>query len=157
MEVICLSSLLWQHYCWANGPLYIFPASLGAIFGMTTCLSAQLREAPDDPLNYFIGGCASGVFLGARSESGRRWALKLGLVSPVLTALCLPRSSQRHDRHDGLPGAWHRGHAYQGGQEGRMEIRRRPQAVTSSALLMPWTTALLVQCRIINIFKYILC
>ncbi|KAG5848036.1 NADH dehydrogenase [ubiquinone] 1 alpha subcomplex subunit 11 [Anguilla rostrata] len=44
-------------------------ASLGAIFGMATCLSAQARDAPDDPLNYFIGGCASGVFLGARSHS----------------------------------------------------------------------------------------
>lgn len=35
---------------------------------MTTCLSAQIRDAPDDPLNYFIGGCASGIFLGAKSE-----------------------------------------------------------------------------------------
>ncbi|XP_056133805.1 NADH dehydrogenase [ubiquinone] 1 alpha subcomplex subunit 11 [Lampris incognitus] len=45
-------------------------ATLGAIFGMTTCLSAQARDAPDDPLNYFIGGCASGVFLGAKTHSG---------------------------------------------------------------------------------------
>ncbi|XP_077963648.1 NADH dehydrogenase [ubiquinone] 1 alpha subcomplex subunit 11 isoform X2 [Gasterosteus aculeatus] len=44
-------------------------ASLGAIFGMATCLSAQAREAPEDPLNYFIGGCASGIFLGARKRS----------------------------------------------------------------------------------------
>ncbi|XP_012683788.1 NADH dehydrogenase [ubiquinone] 1 alpha subcomplex subunit 11 [Clupea harengus] len=44
-------------------------ASLGAIFGMATCISAQVREAPDDPLNYFIGGCSSGVFLGARTHS----------------------------------------------------------------------------------------
>lgn len=43
-------------------------AALGAIFGMTTCLTAQAREAPNDPLNYFIGGCASGAFLGARSK-----------------------------------------------------------------------------------------
>uniref|UniRef100_A0AAV2L488 NADH dehydrogenase [ubiquinone] 1 alpha subcomplex subunit 11 n=1 Tax=Knipowitschia caucasica TaxID=637954 RepID=A0AAV2L488_KNICA len=42
-------------------------ASLGAIFGMATCLSAQARGEADDPLNYFIGGCASGAFLGARS------------------------------------------------------------------------------------------
>ncbi|XP_062412846.1 NADH dehydrogenase [ubiquinone] 1 alpha subcomplex subunit 11 [Sardina pilchardus] len=44
-------------------------AALGAIFGMATCLSAQARDAPDDPLNYFIGGCSSGVFLGARTHS----------------------------------------------------------------------------------------
>ncbi|XP_021459353.1 NADH dehydrogenase [ubiquinone] 1 alpha subcomplex subunit 11 isoform X2 [Oncorhynchus mykiss] len=44
-------------------------AALGAIFGMTTCLAAQARDAPDDPVNYFIGGCASGVFLGARTHS----------------------------------------------------------------------------------------
>ncbi|KAG5276097.1 hypothetical protein AALO_G00127860 [Alosa alosa] len=44
-------------------------ASLGAIFGMATCLSAQARDAPDDPLNYFIGGCSSGAFLGARTHS----------------------------------------------------------------------------------------
>merc|ERR1712168_997604 len=29
-------------------------ASLGAIFGMATCLSAQARDAPDDPVNYFL-------------------------------------------------------------------------------------------------------
>uniref|UniRef100_A0AAZ3SSH5 NADH dehydrogenase [ubiquinone] 1 alpha subcomplex subunit 11 n=1 Tax=Oncorhynchus tshawytscha TaxID=74940 RepID=A0AAZ3SSH5_ONCTS len=44
-------------------------AALGAIFGMTTCLAAQARDAPDDPVNYFLGGCASGVFLGARTHS----------------------------------------------------------------------------------------
>ncbi|XP_068175584.1 NADH dehydrogenase [ubiquinone] 1 alpha subcomplex subunit 11 [Antennarius striatus] len=44
-------------------------ATMGAIFGMTTCLSAQARGAPDDPLNYFIGGCASGIFLGARTHN----------------------------------------------------------------------------------------
>uniref|UniRef100_A0A9J7ZKB6 NADH dehydrogenase [ubiquinone] 1 alpha subcomplex subunit 11 n=1 Tax=Cyprinus carpio carpio TaxID=630221 RepID=A0A9J7ZKB6_CYPCA len=43
-------------------------AAMGAIFGMATCLSAQARDAPDDPTNYFIGGCASGIFLGARSK-----------------------------------------------------------------------------------------
>lgn len=43
-------------------------ATLGAIFGCVTCLSAQMRDAPDDPLNYFVGGCASGIFLGARSK-----------------------------------------------------------------------------------------
>ncbi|XP_063057241.1 NADH dehydrogenase [ubiquinone] 1 alpha subcomplex subunit 11 isoform X2 [Engraulis encrasicolus] len=44
-------------------------AALGAVFGMATCLSAQAREAPDDPVNYFVGGCASGIFLGARTHS----------------------------------------------------------------------------------------
>lgn len=43
-------------------------AAMGAIFGMATCLSAQARDAPDHPTNYFIGGCASGIFLGARSK-----------------------------------------------------------------------------------------
>lgn len=43
-------------------------AAIGAIFGLTSCLSAQVREKPDDPLNYFIGGCAGGLTLGARSE-----------------------------------------------------------------------------------------
>ncbi|TKS74291.1 Sodium/glucose cotransporter 4 [Collichthys lucidus] len=46
---------------------------MGTIFGMATCLSAQAREAPDDPLNYFIGGCASGIFLGARTFSKVGW------------------------------------------------------------------------------------
>ncbi|KAK0156058.1 NADH dehydrogenase [ubiquinone] 1 alpha subcomplex subunit 11 [Merluccius polli] len=59
-------------------------AALGAIFGMTTCLSAQARDSPDDPLNYFIGGCASGAFLGARTHSimtGTSACLGLGLVA----------------------------------------------------------------------------
>lgn len=38
------------------------------MFGLTTCVSAQVREKPDDPLNYFIGGCVGGLTLGARSE-----------------------------------------------------------------------------------------
>ncbi|XP_041862200.1 NADH dehydrogenase [ubiquinone] 1 alpha subcomplex subunit 11 [Melanotaenia boesemani] len=59
-------------------------ASLGAIFGMTTCLSAQARDAPDEPLNYFIGGCASGIFLGARTHSiatGTSACLGLGTLA----------------------------------------------------------------------------
>uniref|UniRef100_A0A7N5NZU1 NADH dehydrogenase [ubiquinone] 1 alpha subcomplex subunit 11 n=1 Tax=Ailuropoda melanoleuca TaxID=9646 RepID=A0A7N5NZU1_AILME len=44
-------------------------AAIGAIFGLTSCLSAQVREKPDDPLNYFIGGCAGGLTLGARTHS----------------------------------------------------------------------------------------
>lgn len=43
-------------------------ATIGAVFGLTSCLSAQVREKPDDPLNYFLGGCAGGLTLGARSE-----------------------------------------------------------------------------------------
>ena len=43
-------------------------AALGAVFGITTCLSAQARDAPEDPFNYFIGGCASGALLGAKSK-----------------------------------------------------------------------------------------
>lgn len=41
---------------------------MGAIFGVTTCLSAQTLKNPEDPLNYFLGGCASGIILGARSK-----------------------------------------------------------------------------------------
>ncbi|KAM9331336.1 NADH dehydrogenase [ubiquinone] 1 alpha subcomplex subunit 11 [Gastrophryne carolinensis] len=44
-------------------------ASLGAIFGITTCMAAQIRDKPDDTLNYFIGGCASGLLLGVKSHS----------------------------------------------------------------------------------------
>ncbi|KAM3876064.1 NADH dehydrogenase [ubiquinone] 1 alpha subcomplex subunit 11 [Diretmus argenteus] len=59
-------------------------ASLGAIFGLTTCLSAQARDAPDDPVNYFIGGCASGAFLGAKTHSimtGTSACLGLGTLA----------------------------------------------------------------------------
>ncbi|XP_066491903.1 NADH dehydrogenase [ubiquinone] 1 alpha subcomplex subunit 11 [Tiliqua scincoides] len=59
-------------------------ATLGAIFGVTTCLSAQIRDAPEDPLNYFIGGCASGSILGARAHSfatGMSACVGLGLVA----------------------------------------------------------------------------
>ncbi|KAI4583974.1 hypothetical protein MJG53_007253 [Ovis ammon polii x Ovis aries] len=44
-------------------------AAIGAIFGLTSCISAQVREKPDDPLNYLIGGCAGGLTLGARTRS----------------------------------------------------------------------------------------
>ncbi|KPP57054.1 NADH dehydrogenase 1 alpha subcomplex subunit 11-like [Scleropages formosus] len=59
-------------------------ASLGAIFGMATCLSAQVRDAPEDPLNYFVGGCAAGAFLGARTHSamtGTTACLGLGALA----------------------------------------------------------------------------
>ncbi|XP_065508552.1 NADH dehydrogenase [ubiquinone] 1 alpha subcomplex subunit 11 isoform X1 [Caloenas nicobarica] len=68
-------------------------ATLGAVFGVTTCLSAQIREKPEDPLNYFIGGCATGAVLGARDviyfarlpcefsvHSGTGWILLLLLL-----------------------------------------------------------------------------
>ncbi|XP_077439926.1 NADH dehydrogenase [ubiquinone] 1 alpha subcomplex subunit 11 isoform X2 [Vanacampus margaritifer] len=59
-------------------------AAMGAIFGMTTCLTAQVRDAPDEPVNYFVGGCASGIFLGARTHSittGASACLGLGVLA----------------------------------------------------------------------------
>lgn len=57
---------------WAPDSVPILPvcstAAIGAMFGIASCVSAQVREKPDDPLNYFIGGCAGGLTLGARSE-----------------------------------------------------------------------------------------
>ncbi|KAG8519058.1 NADH dehydrogenase [ubiquinone] 1 alpha subcomplex subunit 11 [Galemys pyrenaicus] len=44
-------------------------AAIGAIFGLTSCVSAQVRKKPDDPLNYFVGGCAGGLTLGVRTHS----------------------------------------------------------------------------------------
>ncbi|XP_063003144.1 NADH dehydrogenase [ubiquinone] 1 alpha subcomplex subunit 11 isoform X2 [Elgaria multicarinata webbii] len=62
-------------------------ATLGAVFGATTCISAQIREAPDDPLNYLIGGCASGVVLGARAHSfatGTTACVGFGVVAALI-------------------------------------------------------------------------
>ncbi|XP_061895398.1 NADH dehydrogenase [ubiquinone] 1 alpha subcomplex subunit 11 [Entelurus aequoreus] len=59
-------------------------ATMGAIFGMVTCLSAQARESPDDPVNYFVGGCASGIFLGAKTHNamtGTTACLALGTLA----------------------------------------------------------------------------
>ncbi|KAG8126778.1 hypothetical protein E2320_021922, partial [Naja naja] len=42
-------------------------ATLGAVFAASSCISAELRDAPEDPMNYFIGGCASGILIGART------------------------------------------------------------------------------------------
>ncbi|XP_007640619.1 NADH dehydrogenase [ubiquinone] 1 alpha subcomplex subunit 11 isoform X1 [Cricetulus griseus] len=54
----------------ARAGRYTFTAAaIGAMFGLATCVSAQVREKPDDPLNYFIGGCAAGLTLGARTHS----------------------------------------------------------------------------------------
>ncbi|XP_054976627.1 NADH dehydrogenase [ubiquinone] 1 alpha subcomplex subunit 11-like [Sorex araneus] len=47
-------------------------AAVGAIFGLATSVSTQVREKPDDPLNDFIGGCAGeggGLSLGVRTHS----------------------------------------------------------------------------------------
>ncbi|TSM94652.1 NADH dehydrogenase [ubiquinone] 1 alpha subcomplex subunit 11 [Bagarius yarrelli] len=69
---------------WITTKLGAVLASLGAIFGITTCLSAHVRDAPDDPMNYFLGGCASGAFLGARTHSvmtGTTTCLGLGIVA----------------------------------------------------------------------------
>nr|XP_054756855.1 NADH dehydrogenase [ubiquinone] 1 alpha subcomplex subunit 11-like [Lytechinus pictus]XP_054757630.1 NADH dehydrogenase [ubiquinone] 1 alpha subcomplex subunit 11-like [Lytechinus pictus] len=43
-------------------------AAVGAIFATTTGATASFR-GKDTPLNYFIGGCTSGLFLGARMQS----------------------------------------------------------------------------------------
>ncbi|XP_037837251.1 NADH dehydrogenase [ubiquinone] 1 alpha subcomplex subunit 11 [Kryptolebias marmoratus] len=62
----------------------VMMASLGAVFGMTTCVSAEVRDAPDDPLNFFIGGCTSGVLLGAKTHSamtGTSACLGLGTLA----------------------------------------------------------------------------
>ncbi|XP_074834603.1 NADH dehydrogenase [ubiquinone] 1 alpha subcomplex subunit 11 [Carettochelys insculpta] len=59
-------------------------ATVGAVFGLTTCLSARVREDPEDALNYFIGGCASGLVLGARTHSyatGSSACVALGLLA----------------------------------------------------------------------------
>ncbi|XP_068127265.1 NADH dehydrogenase [ubiquinone] 1 alpha subcomplex subunit 11 [Hyperolius riggenbachi] len=66
------------------GSANLVMASLGAIFGMTTCVAAEMREKPDDPLNYFIGGCASGMLLGVKSHSyttGTAACVALGAVA----------------------------------------------------------------------------
>ncbi|XP_037679920.1 NADH dehydrogenase [ubiquinone] 1 alpha subcomplex subunit 11 [Choloepus didactylus] len=54
----------------ARAGRYTFTAAaIGAMFSLASCISAQVREKPDDPLNYFIGGCAGGLTLGARTHS----------------------------------------------------------------------------------------
>ena len=64
------------------------PAALGAVFGITTCLSAQARDAPEDPFNYFIGGCASGALLGAKSEYSHEKANKILCKKTLLCNQC---------------------------------------------------------------------
>ncbi|XP_004450276.1 NADH dehydrogenase [ubiquinone] 1 alpha subcomplex subunit 11 [Dasypus novemcinctus] len=54
----------------ARAGRYTFTAAaIGAVFSLTSCVSAQVREKPDDPLNHFLGGCAGGLTLGARTHS----------------------------------------------------------------------------------------
>ncbi|MBN3293997.1 NDUAB dehydrogenase, partial [Polypterus senegalus] len=68
----------------ANGTLTM--ATLGAIFGVTTCLTAEVREKPGDPLNYFVGGCASGLFLGVRTHNymiGTTSCVALGTIAAL--------------------------------------------------------------------------
>ncbi|KAL7867249.1 hypothetical protein AOLI_G00150630 [Acnodon oligacanthus] len=101
----------------ANGTVTM--ASMGAIFGMATCLSAQARDAPDDPTNYFIGGCASGVFLGARTHSavtGTTACLGLGMLA-MLTKVGKMEGWRltgppRLTRRQGSAGNQNGGHAY---------------------------------------------
>ncbi|KYO34472.1 NADH dehydrogenase [ubiquinone] 1 alpha subcomplex subunit 11 isoform A [Alligator mississippiensis] len=60
---------------------------VGAVFGLTTCFSAQIREKPEDPLNYFIGGCTSGMVFGVRTHSfttGAGACAGLGILAAVI-------------------------------------------------------------------------
>ncbi|XP_076347084.1 NADH dehydrogenase (ubiquinone) B14.7 subunit [Tachypleus tridentatus] len=43
-------------------------ATMGAVFSATTCVATNLRKK-DDPLNYFLGGCAAGSIMGAKYKS----------------------------------------------------------------------------------------
>ncbi|XP_010022983.1 PREDICTED: NADH dehydrogenase [ubiquinone] 1 alpha subcomplex subunit 11, partial [Nestor notabilis] len=61
--------------------------TLGAVFGVTTCLTAEIREKPDDPLNYFIGGCASGAVVGAKTHNyftGTMCCLGFGITAALM-------------------------------------------------------------------------
>ncbi|XP_054319087.1 NADH dehydrogenase [ubiquinone] 1 alpha subcomplex subunit 11 isoform X1 [Pongo pygmaeus] len=68
--------------------LPVYPAAaVGAVFGLTTCISAQVREKPDDPLNYFLGGCAGGLTLGARTHNygiGAAACVYLGIAASLV-------------------------------------------------------------------------
>ncbi|XP_069914827.1 NADH dehydrogenase [ubiquinone] 1 alpha subcomplex subunit 11 [Oryctolagus cuniculus] len=62
-------------------------AAIGAVFSLASCVSAQVREKPDDPLNYFIGGCAGGLTLGARTHSygvGAAGCVYLGTMAALV-------------------------------------------------------------------------
>ncbi|XP_012501633.1 PREDICTED: NADH dehydrogenase [ubiquinone] 1 alpha subcomplex subunit 11 [Propithecus coquereli] len=72
----------------AKAGRYTFTAAMiGAMFGLTSCVSAQVREKPDDPLNYFIGGCAGGLTLGARTHNygiGATACVYMGTVAALV-------------------------------------------------------------------------
>ncbi|XP_006868957.1 PREDICTED: NADH dehydrogenase [ubiquinone] 1 alpha subcomplex subunit 11 [Chrysochloris asiatica] len=72
----------------ARAGRYTFTAAaIGAVFGLASCVSAQVREKPDDPLNYFIGGCAGGLTLGARMHSygvGAASCVYMGTVAALV-------------------------------------------------------------------------
>ncbi|XP_038628913.1 NADH dehydrogenase [ubiquinone] 1 alpha subcomplex subunit 11 [Tachyglossus aculeatus] len=62
-------------------------AAVGAMFGITSCISAQVREKPDDPLNYFFGGCAAGLTFGVRTHNymtGASACMYLGVAAALL-------------------------------------------------------------------------
>uniref|UniRef100_A0A8C8SNU2 NADH dehydrogenase [ubiquinone] 1 alpha subcomplex subunit 11 n=1 Tax=Pelusios castaneus TaxID=367368 RepID=A0A8C8SNU2_9SAUR len=64
----------------------VMMATMGAVFGLTTCLSAHVREDPEDALNYFVGGCASGIVMGVRTHNfgtGSSACLSLGLLAAI--------------------------------------------------------------------------
>uniref|UniRef100_UPI002444E68A NADH dehydrogenase [ubiquinone] 1 alpha subcomplex subunit 11-like n=1 Tax=Nyctereutes procyonoides TaxID=34880 RepID=UPI002444E68A len=68
------------------GVPYFSAAAIGAIFGLTSCISAQVREKPDDPLNYF-SSCAGGLTLGARTHSygiGAAACAYMGMTAALL-------------------------------------------------------------------------
>ncbi|XP_037598285.1 NADH dehydrogenase [ubiquinone] 1 alpha subcomplex subunit 11-like [Cebus imitator] len=44
-------------------------AAVGAVSGLTSCITAQVRQKPDDPLNYFLGDCAGGLTVGSRMRN----------------------------------------------------------------------------------------
>uniref|UniRef100_UPI00358E75F9 uncharacterized protein n=2 Tax=Myxine glutinosa TaxID=7769 RepID=UPI00358E75F9 len=54
---------------WVTASSTATVAAMGAVFALGTCLSAQVRNKPDDPLNHFVGGCAAGTMLGMRVHS----------------------------------------------------------------------------------------
>ncbi|XP_008061836.1 NADH dehydrogenase [ubiquinone] 1 alpha subcomplex subunit 11 [Carlito syrichta] len=72
----------------ARAGRYTFTAAaVGAVFGLASCISAQVRQKPDDPLNYFIGGCAGGLTLGARVHSpgvGATACVYMGAMAALL-------------------------------------------------------------------------
>ncbi|KAK2087149.1 hypothetical protein P7K49_033056 [Saguinus oedipus] len=78
-------------------------AAVGAVFGLTSCIAAQVRQKPDDPLNYFLGGCAGGLTVGSRARLEHEpdptppalpWARARGQCPPVPLADPQPARAQ---------------------------------------------------------------